>query len=280
MTKLTSRTPVIDAWNLDKFPKSGFEPKTHKWLAIDTEEAFLKNRNDKEQLYGSNDIEYKLNSFGYRCDEFDFNSKGDSIVYIGCSLGIGLALLLEQCWTYILHQKICSFKNTKYKYYNLSMPGRSNDYIARMSYYSKRLCPVLTVVAFTFPSRREYSIGGNIHNYIPNCKSKEETKHKKYKYQTLMLDDYEDQLNFDKNFILVSSLLSDVNWCFTTPGMFYSEMFHSRINNCYNKVNSSENNFLHHGPDRARDLIHPGPIANKNGAKEVFQNILKSRILT
>ena len=64
--------------------------KTVSWLPMDTKELFLKHQNNKdtrkklkELNWTEDSIEYKFNSQGFRSD--DFNSKGESIVFLGCS---------------------------------------------------------------------------------------------------------------------------------------------------------------------------------------------------
>ena len=50
--------------------------------------------------------EYKINSHGYRCDEFTTNHKGKHVLFSGCSNTYGVGLKKEEVWAYKVYNKI------------------------------------------------------------------------------------------------------------------------------------------------------------------------------
>jgi len=77
---------------------------------------------------------YKHNSWAFRSDEFDFDSKGDSILTIGCSYVYGIGLAEKDRFSNLL-SKTLGLKN-----YNLGISGGSHDQAYLFSQY---LIPLL-----------------------------------------------------------------------------------------------------------------------------------------
>jgi hypothetical protein len=68
-------------------------------------------------------IEYIVNNYGFRSDNFDKKNKID-VLFSGCSETTGEGGILKDCWAYDLYSK------TKANgYYNLSIPGSGYDTI-------------------------------------------------------------------------------------------------------------------------------------------------------
>lgn len=64
----------------------------------------------------------KLNSNGYRCENFTKNHNGKHILFSGCSVTWGSGLLLDEIWSKILYEKI-QLKEKCSGYFNLAIPG-------------------------------------------------------------------------------------------------------------------------------------------------------------
>lgn len=71
-------------------------------------------------------VGYKLNSLGYRCDEFNLESELP-VVFMGCSHTFGLGLPLEDTWTYQTISNIRAKTNKTIPYWNLARNGSSID---------------------------------------------------------------------------------------------------------------------------------------------------------
>jgi hypothetical protein len=67
-------------------------------------------------------LEYNLNSHGYRCDEFTNTHEGLHILFVGCSNTFGEGVKKNKLWTHFLYNQI--LKNNKVSgYYNLGICG-------------------------------------------------------------------------------------------------------------------------------------------------------------
>ena len=122
--------------------------QTVKWLPTDTEENFQQNLNNKEcQEYFQSKgwlepdaITYRINSNGFRSQEFD--PQASSMVSLGCSYTIGIGLPEQTTWSYLVAQSL-GLKN-----YNLAWAGTSADTCFMMAnYWVPVLRPKLVVMA-------------------------------------------------------------------------------------------------------------------------------------
>ena len=98
-----------------------------KWLPTDTEESFqrLMQVEEYREYFRSQGwlepdaITYRINSEGFRSEEFD--PQAASVVSLGCSYTIGIGLPEEATWSYLVAQAL-GLKN-----YNLAWGGTSAD---------------------------------------------------------------------------------------------------------------------------------------------------------
>lgn len=112
--------------------------KTVAWDTSDSETAFLQNshnaatRHALDSLgYITNSIEYKYNSDGFRCEDFDRNFE---IVCFGCSFTMGTGVNIQDTWPSQLQNM------TKKSVANLGHAGSSNDTAFR---YALHYLPLL-----------------------------------------------------------------------------------------------------------------------------------------
>jgi hypothetical protein len=69
-----------------------------------------------------NNLNYQLNSNGYRCDYFQKTHDGLHLLFTGCSNTFGEGVVQDKTWTSLLHKEIS--KNQKVSgYYNLAICG-------------------------------------------------------------------------------------------------------------------------------------------------------------
>ena len=79
------------------------------------------------------EVIYELNSFGFRCDEFEGISNNEKIfIFLGCSLTFGSAVRVNDTWAFKAHQLIQQSFNEPIRFINLSWPGSGLDYSARV----------------------------------------------------------------------------------------------------------------------------------------------------
>jgi len=118
------------------------------WLPTDTKESFEKMMQDPaHREYFSNlgwdklgTITYKINSYGFRSEEFEIGS--DSIVALGCSYTHGTGLPIEATWPSLVG------KHLGLKVYNLAWGGTSADTCFMVGqYWIPVLKPKLVVMA-------------------------------------------------------------------------------------------------------------------------------------
>ena len=96
--------------------------------------------------------DYKTNSYGYRCPEFNVPDGKKNVVVLGCSHTFGEGLEDNEHWVHFVSQH-----NTKMlRWWNLGQPGASSDKVVRILYgCEKILFPKIIIVCWPFWSRRE-----------------------------------------------------------------------------------------------------------------------------
>lgn len=263
---------IINSFNPDKFyiPKNDFIERGF-WCGSDSEENYEKQRNHKLQIYGPEDITYKPNSHGYRCEEFDFKQNPKSIVYIGCSHTVGVGLPIEDTWSFQIHKLICGHCGYDFKYYNLSKPSVSNDYISRMAFHAKKLNPFLVIIMFTHIERRETNDNGKMVDFYPGIVH--HNRDKKFRKMVTLNDVGDDVYNLIKNYNSVSSHLSDIPWCFFSAGSFE---LNKLVKNTYFYEDERYINFyIDWGKDFARDILHAGPKVNSGIVDNIWKRLPK-----
>lgn len=146
--------------------------QTLKWLPTDSEESFqrLVQVEEYREYFRSKGwlepdaITYRINSEGFRSEEFD--TQAASVVSLGCSYTIGLGLPEQSTWSYLVAQAL-SLKN-----YNLAWGGTSADTCFMLAdYWLPILRPKLVVMAA--PPKHRFDlitekVNHNHNTYSPN----------------------------------------------------------------------------------------------------------------
>jgi hypothetical protein len=126
---------------------------TLDWMPTDTKENFEKLMQDPAHRKYFQDqgwdqpgaITYKLNSEGFRCDDFDDTP---CVVALGCSYTVGIGLPIEDIWPTLVGQAL------DLKVVNLAWGGNAIDTCFRMAnYWLPKLNPKL-VCMLTPPKER------------------------------------------------------------------------------------------------------------------------------
>jgi hypothetical protein len=130
---------------------------TLEWLPTDTEESFKKLIQDpKHREYFAKQgwlepgvISYRINSEGFRCNEFD--SSKPCMIALGCSFTIGIGLPVDVIWPELVGKEL------GLEVYNLAWGGNAIDTCFRLArYWIPKLKP--TVVALLAPPRSRVEI--------------------------------------------------------------------------------------------------------------------------
>jgi hypothetical protein len=146
--------------NIEHNPYIEYSNRELNWLPMDTLDRYqanLKTRYHDLEKHGwiNSDFTYKFNSHGFRCEEF---SNEPSIVFLGCSMTIGIGLPVHHTWPSLVAN------NLNLKCYNLGIGGSSNDTAFRLAYFwLEKIKPKLVVFCQTFSARMEiFSTNGII----------------------------------------------------------------------------------------------------------------------
>lgn len=206
------------------------------WYGSDSEENYKSNFNNNFQKlekhnWINNHFTYKFNSYGFRCEEF---TESDSIMFLGCSVTLGVGLPLESIFPEIVS------KHLKFKCMNLGVGGSSSDTGFRLiRSYLSHLKPKIVVATFLFPERTELLTSlGDIH-FTPNFNNDKKFRKYYFEYYQNWLERPENaQLNFIKNILAINKICDDQNIKFIDMNQL--------------KISDIVSN------DRARDLLHPG----------------------
>lgn len=102
------------------------KPRTRsRWMASDTEEAWLANQRDKgmrERLSSCgwmvDSVEYRYNNHGFRSDDdWDIDQPAEGSMFLGCSITEGIGLNIEQVWSHRMSRLLGG------AFYNLGQAG-------------------------------------------------------------------------------------------------------------------------------------------------------------
>jgi hypothetical protein len=218
-----------------------------EWLPTDTKENYEKLIQDPENCKYFAEmgwdqpgaITYKLNSHGFRCDEF---SSGPYVVALGCSFTVGIGLPLHDTWAY----KVGEALNLKVA--NLGWGGYSADTCYRLAeYWVPELRPDYVCMLAPPESRFELLLEDSqnlpFEVFLPGGNSQFYNSNDQY-INHWFLNDENAKINQRKNILAVRQLCSDLNIPCTV-------------------INALGNMHWNAEVGYARDYMHAGPIAHK-----------------
>lgn len=90
---------------------------------------------------------YKINSYGFRSDEFSSEHQGKHVLFAGCSVTFGDSMFLENSWAKVLYNKLSEYDNIS-GYYNIGMPSASILDVASLikTYFDTVAVPDLVLI--------------------------------------------------------------------------------------------------------------------------------------
>lgn len=162
----------------------------------------------KKNLTNLKDINYKINSMGFRGEEFDFNTNKNKIIFMGDSVSFGYGINENDSFKKIITEKI--FPN--HESFNLSIPGNSIDAIVRYFIYLTNITTI-DVIFFLLPTtfRTEIPINNGFLKISINKSYIPKVDYKKYD-SWLNLNDYNyRKYRFEKNILLIETISKMMN---------------------------------------------------------------------
>jgi hypothetical protein len=232
-----------------------------EWMPTDTQESFQRLMQDPQHraYFASmgwdqpDAITYKINSHGFRCDEFE---TGPYLVALGCSYTVGIGLPVESTWPYLVSQAL------GLKCANLAWGGYSTDTCYRLArYWIPRLKPVMVAMLTPPRARLELLMNRDLISdprkqmdfevFLPECLSQHFDPHDVYLTHWFANEQNQD-INQEKNILALRQQCSD------------QEIFCGVVNSDRHMCLSRDI------VGYARDHMHAGPIAHQWIAQDLI----------
>lgn len=174
------------------------------WLGADSEKNYLANPHPN---FGPKDIEYSINTHGYRCPEFEeresFAENHQHLLVVGESHALGVGLPDNLTYASLVAQKLAVHTGQPVQHWNLSQGGASCEYVARLLPSALSvLRPNFVILNFAGPRRREYIFDDG--NYLTcgeweNVAGSLHTAHRHDEVQDLHFEHAHDDSNLFSN---------------------------------------------------------------------------------
>ena len=164
---------------------------------------------------------YSLNKQGFRCTEFK-DRKDINVMTVGCSNALGWNVPITHRYSKVFCDKVSESTGKSVADWNLGLPAKSNDYIARIILNTTKLLkPDIVLIGFTGISRREYwDCKGKCIDFVPSnvfkiVKQKAPEDLHIHKRLATLQSEYENINNFVRNFQCINSVLQGTSWYYT-----------------------------------------------------------------
>lgn len=260
----------------DALPRLPFMPADERveWLdaAGDGRENYV--RRGGHPVFGEHDITYSFNSLGYRSVAFD-TAADIRILTIGCSYAMGVGLPQKDLFQEVFAERLRLRTGKSVAVLNLSAPGGSNDYVARLLHLAVPvLNPEIILVSFTHPGRREYvSVQDELLTYVPAYRPGDRVARNIYKHFASLTSPLDDDLNLFRNYKSVEALLGERAWLFSIINAVDFERIGAHI---------ARARYVGAMPqlDRARDGCHPGPESHRTLAERYWERFVANDYLS
>jgi hypothetical protein len=232
----------------------------------------------KKLPYTAVEIEYVLNSDGFRCIEFNQIPQDTvRLVSVGCSNTEGYALPEHHTWPHMLCERITAGTGLPVTNLNLGASAASNRTIALRSIFAmKMLHPTHMVIGWSFSSRLLYITEDGSHRdwAVPNSYERKSARS-------------EDQPKLDYYALIQNNTWDMHNWMLDLMMVdLYAEISQTPVLHLFNWASEEETTYLrkHFAPDGAifaedkndhgaRDLFHPGPEYNRRLVDRIYEDL-------
>jgi hypothetical protein len=192
-------------------------------------------------------ITYKINSYGFRCDEFDDR---DCMLALGCSFTIGIGLPVESIWPQIVGRQLGLVP------YTMAWGGTSADTCFRLAeYWIPQLMPKAVFMLSPPPSRFELirASGVPIENYMPQSESLSASEVDSFLKHWHTMDE-NSRLNQKKNKLAIQAMCAEHSIpCFMYDAFDHMAMSREEIG-------------------YARDRMHGGPGGHQRLAERMLDD--------
>jgi len=220
------------------------------WAGLNAPEAQFKALPKEHQDYWNKQptISYKLNSHGFRSDEFSEEECRESITFLGCSNTYGSHLHKENTWSYLVANEL------NLKEINLGICGGSLDSAFRVYNEWQPIHKSKITCLFIPPCSRMETIRNGRWNNIGQWNlDRTDTSAEMRLFIADLLSDISQEVRTDRNIAAIKYIAQETQSKLIV--MKYDEAF--RVS------------FV----DKARDGIHPGPKSNRLLADKFIQMI-------
>lgn len=234
--------------------------QTLQWMPADTKENFDCMMQDpvhreyfaKQGWIDPEAITYKINTQGFRCDEFKFDEP--CMIALGCSFTMGIGLPVECLWPNLIGQQL------GLKVYNLAWGGIGADTCFRLArYWIPELQPKLVAMLTPPKTRIELLLDKGCQPpaevYMPASQSLHFSQHDVF-LQHWWLNDDNGHLNNEKNTLAVQQL-----------AMQHGAKFASL--RADEEMSKSQQELGY-----ARDHMHAGPCGQQMVAEKILKELL------
>ena len=235
------------------------EPGKYNYFMGDSKEKFLINSKKIEDWhYNSKNVDYTINSKGFRSKEFEDINWKESILLFGCSCVYGVGVSDDETLSYYLSKLL------NRDVINLGVPGGSNIQIISNSliFRKKYGIPYGVIIMWTGMDRFLYYNNNSFHHVgpwdsvdVPEFKDFNDPDYKKL---------YEEYYFSRTNEIMNAKITSQIGkeiWKNKTryfDGSFFEDVAHF-----------TESNQFFPFSNTARDLLHPGHVDYYRTAIEI-----------
>jgi hypothetical protein len=242
-------------WHFGTFHASS----TQEWLPTDTKENFdrLMQATAHQKYFNElgwdkpGAITYNINSEGFRCDEFDYETS--CMISLGCSYTIGIGLPVNVIWPTLVGEA------TGLKVANLAWGGNGTDTCFRLAeYWIPKLQPKLVTMLAPPDNRFEILLDANEYRLpadviMPETNSAIFSSNDTF-IKHWLLNDENSRLNQLKNCLAVKQLCSE----YDIPCLVEKTQDHMQ----YSREEIGY----------ARDHMHGGPIIHKRIAEKMLND--------
>ena len=224
-----------------------YASQTLDWLPSDSQQLYnmhikkdnAKSRKLKKLRFDSQNVKYKFNDYGFRCDNFKNNN---NIVFLGCSLTLGIGINLENTFSQTIADTL-NLNNC-----NLALAGGSNDAMFRIAYHwLPQLKPDIVVCYAPTKERSECFINNHHETLMASHPNNNRW------YMNYLKEDNNFKINYQKNKLAIEHLCSQIN---TTLLFLHVEDWE-----------------FDYRKDLARDLMHPGVESHGLIAKQMLNQL-------
>jgi len=255
------------------FHRLNHRNKTEQWHQSDREDQYKTENVFGPNIYTPESFDYKFNSYGFRCDEFDLPSDVP-IVFLGCSFTEGEGLPVDKTWAYVLLEHIRNKTKKNIPFWNLAISGGSTDINAGvLANFIDQLRPRYVFYLRPPWMRRAIFVEkDHLQNWIPGyLGSPHPWMLPTHFTETLIHEDFAIQ-QADRSLTIIDLLAERYN----TKVYHFPWQLGESENAIQPSINRLKNFYKLSVPwleniDMARDSLHPGPATHKMVADRLWE---------